>query len=292
MSDRDQELLRLFEAHLDSWLQAPLAELPRRLAHPAPELLAAIGSGADLASLAPGLAQHLMRKLQRKNQFAAPGERPLFTALEAWLKELSSAPPERRTEVLQGLPQHLSPMLKDLGTTETVSHEYSPALQLKILGLDPERLSGPVLDVGCGAGAALVHHLRKAGLEATGIDRDVQSDVALKADWLVYGYGEKRWGTVISHLGFSLHFLNRHLSGSAEAERYARVYMAILRSLEVGGVFAYTPALPFIEEHLPKGMFRVEPVPLPAELRSEVLERQKQVTGLDLGSATRVRRLA
>ena len=282
----------LFIAHLDAWLDSPLAELRARLAHPAPELLVAIADEKPrLVALAPALTQHVQRRLQKKNQFAALTERPLFSTLEGWLKDLAEASAEKRGEILAELPMRLSPMLKDLGSRETVSHEYSPELQLKVLALQTSQLTAPVLDVGCGAKAALVHHLRAAGLDATGIDRDVSSDVALKADWLGYAYGEKRWGTVLSHLGFSLHFLNRHLSGSADAERYARVYMAILRSLKVGGVFAYTPSLPFIEQHLPAAMFKAETAPLPKELRSEVLEKQREATGLDLGSATRVRRV-
>lgn len=294
MSDEpNDELKQLFLTHLDGWLEAPLAELPRRLAHPAAELTRALESKRDaLPSLAAPLAAHLTRRLQKKNQFAAPAERPLVNALEGWLKALAAAEPPALPEVLSGLPQWLSPTLKDLGAKETVSHEYSPALQLKVLGLEEKTLLAPVLDVGCGSQAALVHQLRQAGLDATGIDRDVASDVALKADWLGFAYGEKRWGTVVSHLGFSLHFLNRHLSGSSEAERYARVYMAVLRSLKVGGVFAYTPALPFIEAHLPPALFKVTAQPLPKELRTEVLERQKEAFGLDLGAATQVRRVA
>ncbi|MFT3838936.1 MAG: class I SAM-dependent methyltransferase [Myxococcaceae bacterium] len=283
----------LFIAHLDAWLDSPLAELRLRLAHPAPELLQAVADEQPrVVSLAPSLAQHVQRRLQKKNQFAAITERPLYNVLEGWLKALADAPAEQRKDILSELPQRLSPMLKDLGARETVSHEYSPQLQLQVLQLDEKQLLAPVLDVGCGVAATLVMHLRSLGLDATGIDRDVKSDVALKADWLSYAYGEKKWGTVVSHLGFSLHFLNRHLSGSADAEKYARVYMAILRSLKPGGTFAYTPALPFIEEHLPPQLFKAEVAMLPKELRSEALEKQVQATGVDLAASTRVRRVA
>ena len=70
-------------------------------------------------------------------------------------------------------------------------------------------------------------------------------------------------GTVLSHLGFSLHFLHHHLRPGDEALRYARRYMEVLRSLRPGGVFAYAPGLPFVEEHLDAGRWRLERTPLP-----------------------------
>jgi hypothetical protein len=152
-----------------------------------------------------------------------------------------------------------APVRAQLGErpTEVVCSEYSPELQLRLLGLGLADVRGPVLDVGCGAAAALVATLRARGLAAEGIDR-VRGD-----DWLRHAYGAERWATVVSHQAFSLHFLHHHLRAGPTAMAYAEVYMAILRSLGAGGVFAYAPGLPFIEGMLPRATYRVVRVPLP-----------------------------
>lgn len=169
---------------------------------------------------------------------------------------------------------------------EVMSSEYSPALQLGVLGLRIEGLTGPALDVGCGPGAALVLALRAAGLHAEGIDRDAPASATV-ADWLRFDYGVDRWGTVISHLGFSLHLLHHHLAGRPAAFVHAEVYMQILRSLRTGGVFAYAPGLPFLERLLPREQYTVTRVALP---QSPALRSAQDATGLSLGQATQVRR--
>jgi SAM-dependent methyltransferase len=169
---------------------------------------------------------------------------------------------------------------------------YSPALQLEVLGLAGTALADPILDIGCGRDAELVQALRARGHDARGIDRDVAPGPGESADWLRFAYGVDRWGTVISHLGFSLHFLHHHLGGQPSAYVHAEVYMQVLRSLAPGGVFAYAPGLPFIEAMLPRDRYRLTRVPLPAAHMTPTLRQAQQETGLALGQASQIRRLA
>lgn len=170
---------------------------------------------------------------------------------------------------------------------EVQCSEYSPELQLEVLGLVPGELMGPVLDVGCGAAAGLVRALRAAGLSAEGIDREAPADATV-ADWLQYDYGALRWGTVISHLGFSLHLLHHHLAGRPAAYVYAERYMQILGSLRPGGVFVYAPGLPFLERLLPRSQYAWTRIELAAH---PALRAAQAATGLQLGHASRVRRI-
>ena len=149
----------------------------------------------------------------------------------------------------------------------------------------------------CGAHATLVRRLRDRGLLAYGIDRAApENDVAVRADWLSFRFGTGRWGTVVSHLAFSLHFLRYHFGDGPTANAlvlaHAEAYMRILRSLRVCGSFAYAPALPFIEGLLPASDFRAEHGSLPRGLTTPALFAAREATGMDLGYATRVRRLA
>ena len=175
---------------------------------------------------------------------------------------------------------------------------YSPSLQLGVLDRSSDDLREPVLDVGCGRDAALVSYLRARGLEAYGIDRaaPAKPDGVAAVDWLDFDYGEGVWGTVISHLGFSLHFLRHHLADGPVTESLvfapARVYARILRSLRVGGAFVYAPALPFVEELLPVPSFSCHRISPPAELLTPSLRAARETTGLDLANATCVLRVA
>lgn len=138
--------------------------------------------------------------------------------------------------------------------------EYSPSLQLDILGIDLNDLAEPVLDIGCGKEARLVEHLRSQGISAFGVDRLAEpASYLIKADWTEFGFGSNQWGTVLSHLGFSNHFIHHHHRADGDFVRYAQTYMSILASLKIGGRFYYTPGLDFIEQHLdcrPFSIFR------------------------------------
>jgi uncharacterized protein YecT (DUF1311 family) len=129
--------------------------------------------------------------------------------------------------------------------------EYNPELQIDILHIDVSRLISPILDIGCGKHGQLVNYLVKHGKKAFGIDRfSYSSDILQKADWLEYDYGIKKWGTIISNLGFSNHFKHHHLREDGNYLEYGKTFMSILNSLKVGGSFHYAPDLPFIEEYL------------------------------------------
>ncbi|MGB8953820.1 MAG: class I SAM-dependent methyltransferase, partial [Tumebacillaceae bacterium] len=136
--------------------------------------------------------------------------------------------------------------------------EYTPELQLQLLGIDAENIQEPILDLGCGEHGRLVHHLRERGYQAIGVDRTViESSHLIKSDWLQMPVTNETWGTVISHMAFSNHFAHHHMRKDGEPEGYAKMYMSILRSLKKGGRFYYAPGLPFIEELLPPEQYRV-----------------------------------
>lgn len=148
---------------------------------------------------------------------------------------------------------------KEAVLTPAVCSEYDAGLQLEILQIDSNRLLQPVLDIGCGRRGNLVSYLRNEGIEAYGIDR-FTDDIAYieNVDWLEYDYGTDKWGTIISNLGFSNHFVHNHLRKDGNFIGYAKKYMDILRSLKVGGCFHYAPGLPFIEGYLDSKTYSVK----------------------------------
>lgn len=136
--------------------------------------------------------------------------------------------------------------------------EYSAGLQKRTLHLDRIKLMEPILDIGCGKDGKLVKSLREENLEAYGIDRfSDDSPFLKKADWMEFDYGIEKWGTIVSNLGFSNHFVHHHLRNDGSYIEYAKKFMAILRSLKVGGCFCYAPDLPFIEQYLNEENFRI-----------------------------------
>ncbi|UNK20702.1 class I SAM-dependent methyltransferase [Paenibacillus sp. N3/727] len=129
--------------------------------------------------------------------------------------------------------------------------EYSPEFQMKLLNINLKTIKQPILDVGCGPQASLVHFLRENGIEAFGVDRNVNiMNYLYKMNWTECTFTSNTWGTVISHMAFSNHFTHHHLRTDGEFEIYATKYMEILHSLKIGGSFIYTPSLSFIEELL------------------------------------------
>ena len=283
---------------LSSWMRASLEE-PRE-GRP--------GQGPE-ASLRALLAPWL----QEKNQFLrVDGEaaRRLDALYRRAIGETARALSSRTSdaeaaEELRGVWEahrgRLASFARDrLGETprDAVCAAYSPTLQLAVLGLAPEDLREPVLDVGCGPDAAFVEHLREGGFEAHGIDRAAPeaTDGVVAADWLGFAYGEGVWGTVVSHLGLSLHFLRHHLAPGPVAEAlalaHAEAYSRVLRSLRVGGAFHYAPALPFVEALLPAPTYRCERIAPPEGLVTPALIAAREHAGLDLAQASRVLRKA
>ena len=135
--------------------------------------------------------------------------------------------------------------------------EYPPDLQFNILQINPENLFQPVLDIGCGRELNLVNYLRDNGIEAYGIDRfDNENPFYTKTDWLEYNFESSKWGSIISNLGFSNHFIHHNLRVDGKYREYAVKYMEILASLQPNGSFYYSPDLPFIEKLLDKSKYR------------------------------------
>jgi hypothetical protein len=129
--------------------------------------------------------------------------------------------------------------------------EYPSDLQMNILNINLKDLIEPVLDIGCGRELNLVNYLRDNGIEAYGIDRfDNVNPFYTKTDWLEYNFEIEKWGSLISNLGFSNHFIHHNLRVDGNYREYAQKYMEILSSLKTGGSFYYAPDLPFIEKHL------------------------------------------
>lgn len=184
------------------------------------------------------------------------------------------------------------------------SGEYDAALQLSALGIKSlhDLGRGTVLDLCCGEEARLVQYLRQEGIEAYGLDRLADAPYAAASDVLETEFDPEAFGTVVSHFGFSLHFLVAHYASPdavaiAKPEAYARAYMRILEALEPGGSFVYTPAVIDFEKVLPKSRFKVErtKVPFAAHVLAE-----KPAAGISLtpelkdafGTAVRVTRIA
>jgi hypothetical protein len=135
---------------------------------------------------------------------------------------------------------------------QVVCREYSPQFQMEIMGLSLPNLIEPVMDIGCGKEGYLVRYLREQGIQAVGIDRLVGPHLGLIAeDWLNMPLRKSFWGTVISHMAYSNHFLFQHYYVKGDPQPYARQYMKILGALKTGGQFIYAPGLPFFEQLLP-----------------------------------------
>jgi hypothetical protein len=160
--------------------------------------------------------------------------------------------------------------------------EYTPDRQLNILALEPEEIVEPVLDLGCGMHGHLVRHLRNSGIEAYGIDRMVERVSYLReADWMDTIPGDGDWGTIIAHMSFSNHFIHQHLRREGRYIDYAQKYMEILEALRVGGMFVYSPGLPFIERHLSGMAYTLVRTPIEGFLTMPEAEPRALVKELD-----------
>lgn len=168
---------------------------------------------------------------------------------------------------------------KNLFEAQAICAHYPPQLQLEILGVDLSGMKEPILDVGCGESATLVHYLRQAGLEAYGIDRSVlPAQYVWQHDWLGFDFHTRRWGTILSHMAFSNHFVFHHRYKHGIPTAYAQKYMEMLKSLKPGGSLYYTPGLPFIEQLLPKNHFSISKkmIFLPQHKHQITKEEQKE----------------
>ncbi len=142
---------------------------------------------------------------------------------------------------------------------KVVCAEYQALIQLQALALDPLELKYPVLDLGCGREAYLVNFLQQYNPAVYGLDRITPAQNKFtQSDWLEYDFVPDTWGTIISHLGFSNHFLHHHYRLDGNYLAYARKFMDILKSLISGGTFIYTPALDFIESYLDPSQYMIQ----------------------------------
>ncbi|PPK83236.1 hypothetical protein BXY41_101299 [Lacrimispora xylanisolvens] len=143
------------------------------------------------------------------------------------------------------------------------SAEYSSAFQMELLGIDRQHLKEPILDIGCGEHGYLVNYLREQGLEAFGIDRlQIDKGYFFNGNWLEFEYGNQRWGTIISNLSFSSHFLHHFSQKDGLDISYAKVYMKILKSLVTGGTWIYAPSITYFENLLPDNKYLVSQSPI------------------------------
>lgn len=254
------------------------------------------------------LSYHTRRVLKRHNQFLAVAPATvhmLANVYRYWLGSLCSILQNEERPLQEALRamllQHrtaLRDSIELLGFTPSqvdhgpICHEYSPQLQIGLLGLDTRGGVEPLLDLGCGEDARLVKVLRRRDVQAYGLDAFAPTKKAYLArgDWLTWPLGEARWKTVVSHMAFSHHFLHHHLKGGDWSVAYARRYVDILRSLQPGGNFIYTPGLPFMEDLLPRDQFEVERRP---RMRAQEIGADDAITML-VGTSTfysvRVRR--
>lgn len=254
-------------------------------------------SAARETDSAAPLVDELMSLVLRRHQFLDAG--PLRARIEAHCERswplLRAGRSQGGAELTRALDVQLPGFIALLeetlaGVPEVVCAEYAPELQLGVLGLALEELREPVLDVGAGRDARLVRELRAAGKDAHALDREADTALGVRADWLEFDYGVARWGSIVSHLAFSLHFLHQHLRSEYEAARYAHAYMRMLRALTPGGLLAYAPGLPFIEGHLAPSRHALTRRRLPPGL-SEAFQRLDDALAAEVGYATRIVRL-
>lgn len=263
---------------------------------PRPEIDAAkvaevVADRARFTRAAAGLALGFASWLRERNQFVllSAEEKAALVALFAQsLRALARDPGAGADDHARRLAAWLRIAWGGL-PPEVESAEYSAELQLSLLGIQPDALMPPVLDLGCGVHAHLLHHLRGLGVEAYGVDPDSASEWVIGSDWLGFDYGKDAWGTVLSHQAFSLHFLHHHFRRGEAAQRFGVAYMAILAGLKPGGSFVYAPALPFIEALLPEA-YRVERRPLPAELAESLDWVKTHDPRLEVAFTSHVRR--
>jgi hypothetical protein len=267
---------------------------------------------AGLAAVVQQLVGRTVRQLHARNQFLHIDEaamRELAAMHERFVPALRSAlaradsEQQLKTRVQEVLRSHVASLggvllrLDEPGRNhgmvfrEVKCAQYEPVLQLRVLGLEPETMLDPVLDLGCGESAALVRHLRDLGHEAFGIERVGQvSELLVGTDWLQTPLQPGAWGTVLSHLGFSNHFLHEHLRVGGLAERYAHKYMELLRALKPGGSLVYSPGLPFVETLLSREAYSVMKLPVPRVVGGVCDDEMSSVYGSSVFYACRVTR--
>lgn len=154
-----------------------------------------------------------------------------------------------------------------------VCSEYSAKFQLDLFSLNLNEVQEPILDIGCGEKGYLVEYLVSKGFDAFGIDRNHKTKAHFEEiNWFDYQFVENTWGTIISNLSFSNHFIKNYLNKN-NVELYAKTYMAILKSLKVGGKWYYAPSLPFVEKLLSDKTYKVVTIPFHDDFSKTIITR-------------------
>lgn len=174
-----------------------------------------------------------------------------YPKLSAWLSELY---PKKLLE----------PMRNQKMINKIICKEYSPTFQLSILTLNDSNIVEPVLDIGCGESANLVNYLREKSKEAFGIDRIIknESDYLRKTSWFDYEYGKQKWGTIISNMALSNNFIYAVNNEIELLGGYEKLYLKILDSLVLGGIFIYAPSFKMFEDKLNGEKYEVNNISL------------------------------
>lgn len=194
-----------------------------------------------------GIYRHTWEKLLHAGDIQATLKEHHYPALSRWLAGL--------------YPGDFVASLKQVPSVKgVVCEEYSPQLQIELLGIDLEAMRRPCVDIGCGSHANLAHHLHARNIPVLGIDRHLEQPEAYlqQVDWFAFTFEAQKWGTVISNMAFSNHLLYAYRHDRLQLEPYLRKYKEIIESLCVGGCFFYAPHIPFIEERLKPAQYRVE----------------------------------
>lgn len=207
--------------------------------------------------------------------------------LELAIPEIALRHRERIETLLR---DQLDPALDpEVGAEAPVCAQYSPETQVAVLGLDLEDLGEPVLDLGCGQEARLVYWLRQNDVDAYGVDRHAAPGPwTEQADWMTHPLQARHWGTIVSHMAFSNHFIHHHLHPRGQALACARRYMQVLAALAPGGRFIYAPGLPFIEALLDPTRYRLERHPIAALRGHDAVVALASRIGEDVAFATHV----
>ncbi len=279
-----RDIQRLHDAIVAHWVRCRTARQPFALQD---EELATLLKTLGIADLdCPPPAEHAQREtlsgiskqlawgLGKINQFQSitqAHEETLGDIAQRWLARLRThwvvpLTPQALAEfatATRTYVEQVESVCLDPNGPRPVSEEYSAEVQLQVLHLTPAEISEPILDIGCGKEANLVHWLRSQRMNAVGVDRfGDPSRGCIVMDWFEFPFVPDYFGTIIAHLSYSLHFLRHHLAPDGQAERFAKQYMSILRSLRVGGRMVYAPGLPFIERLLPPSRYAVTRYPI------------------------------
>jgi hypothetical protein len=167
------------------------------------------------------------------------------------------------------------PMRNQKLINKIVCKEYTPELQLNILSLLVSEITEPFLDIGCGENANLVNYLRENSKEAFGFDRIIklENKYLQRSDWFDYEYGKQKWGTIISNMALSNNFIYTANYKMESLDEYKKLYLRILDSLLLGGIFIYAPSFKKYEEELDLEKYKVKNIPASKELYLTKIEK-------------------